>query len=35
VSFISDGYPKPVRNPMGMGMDIDFYPRYGHGGGYW
>ena len=25
VSVISDGYPKLVRNPMGM--DINFYPR--------
>jgi hypothetical protein len=27
VSIISDGYPKLVRNPMGTGMDINFYPR--------
>jgi hypothetical protein len=27
VSIISDGYPKPVRNPMSTGMDINFYPR--------
>jgi hypothetical protein len=27
VSVISDEYLKPVRNPMGMDMDINFYPR--------
>jgi hypothetical protein len=27
VSVISDGYPKPVRNPIGMDMYINFYPR--------
>jgi hypothetical protein len=27
VSVISDRYPKPVRNPMGTGMNINFYPR--------
>jgi hypothetical protein len=27
VSVISDGYPKPDRNSMGTGMDINFYPR--------
>ena len=27
VSVISDGYLKPVQNPMDMGMDINFYLR--------
>jgi hypothetical protein len=27
VYVISDGYPKLVRNPMDMGMNINFYPR--------
>jgi hypothetical protein len=27
VFVISNGYPKPIRNPMGTSMDINFYPR--------
>jgi hypothetical protein len=27
VSIISDGYPKPVRNPISIGMNIYFYLR--------
>jgi hypothetical protein len=28
---IFDGYPVDIRNPMGMDMDINFYPRYSRG----
>jgi hypothetical protein len=24
--IISDGYPMDIRNPMGMDMDMNFYP---------